>query len=157
MWRSSVRELVEIHGHQEFLVSLQGTPVFCREWTGVSPAARVNQMKHLISFGMTTIGIVAVAALLPSFFGRERSPQLVSDVGAEIRLVACSVTSARTSSLRNAELVTNIVNGLPRDVHVLLMVSDRSAFSASPSQRRVTFVEMPPQSDISIWPQDSIA
>ncbi|HAY82398.1 MAG TPA: hypothetical protein DCY79_21530 [Planctomycetaceae bacterium] len=120
----------------------------------VSPAARVNQMKHLISFGMTTIGIVAVAALLPSFFGRERSPQLVSDVGAEIRLVACSVTSARTSSLRNAELVTNIVNGLPRDVHVLLMVSDRSAFSASPSQRRVTFVEMPPQSDISIWPQD---
>lgn len=50
--------------------------------------------------------------------------------------------------------MSNIVNGLPQDVHVLLLVNDRSAFSTSLSNRRVTFVEMPPKSDISIWPQD---
>lgn len=111
-------------------------------------------MKKFLYSAMTTLGIVAAAFLLPSFFDRAPTAQLVADVGAEIRLVACSVTSARTSSLRNAELVANIVNGLPNDVHVLLLVSDRSAFTTPSQHRRVTFVEMPPRSDISIWPQD---
>ena len=103
---------------------------------------------------MTTLAIVATALLTPSLFERDRTAQLLPDVGSEIRLVACSVTSARTSSLRNAELVANIVNGLPQDVHVLLLVNDRSAFTMSSHHGRVTFVEMPPHCDMSIWPQD---
>ncbi len=95
-----------------------------------------------------------MAAFLTQSLCRRDDAKLLSDVGSEIRLVACSVTSARTSSLRNVELVSNIVNGLPPDVHVLLLVSDRSAFAKSAKNRRVTFVEMPPKSDISIWPQD---
>ena len=97
---------------------------------------------------------IFVTAFLAQSLGRRDDLKLLSDVGSELRLVACSVTSARTSSLRNVELVSNIINGLPPDVHVLLLVSDRAAFTKSAENRRVTFVEMPPQSDISIWPQD---
>ena len=110
-------------------------------------------MKNLFFTAATTLSILSVSFLMPSIFRRD-SEKILSDVGSEIRLVACSATSARTSSLRNAELVSNIVNGLPQDVHVLLLVTDRSVFSTSASNRRVTFVEMPPESDISIWPQD---
>ena len=110
-------------------------------------------MKNLFFTTATTLSILSVSFLMPSVFRRDKA-KILSDVGSEIRLVACSATSARTSSLRNAELVSNIVNGLPQDVHVLLLVNDRSAFSISESNCRVTFVEMPPESDISIWPQD---
>ena len=110
-------------------------------------------MKNLFFTAATTLSILSFSYLIPSLFSRDRE-QILSDVGSEIRLVACSATSARTSSLRNAELVSNIVNGLPQDVHILLLVNDRSAFSTSSNNRRVTFVEMPPESDISIWPQD---
>jgi hypothetical protein len=110
-------------------------------------------MKNLFFTAATTLSIFSASFLMPTVFRRDKA-KILSDVGSEIRLVACSATSARTSSLRNAELVSNIVNGLPQDVHVLLLVNDRSAFSTSLSNRRVTFVEMPPKSDISIWPQD---
>jgi len=110
-------------------------------------------MKNLFFTAATTLSILSVSFLMPSVFRRDKV-RILSDVGSEIRLVACSATSARTSSLRNAELISNIVNGLPQDVHVLLLVNDRSAFATSESNRRVTFVEMPPESEISIWPQD---
>ena len=110
-------------------------------------------MKNLFFTVATTLSIVSVSYLLPSIFPGERA-KILSDVGSEIRLVACSATNARTSSLRNAELVSNIVNGLPQDVHIMLLVNDRSAFATSSNNRRVTFVEMPRKSDISIWPQD---
>ncbi len=110
-------------------------------------------MRNLFFTAATTLSILSVSYFLPRILPQQRA-KILSDVGSEIRLVACSATSARTSSLRNAELVSNIVNGLPSDVHVLLLVNDRSAFAASENNRRVTFVEMPPDSDISIWPQD---
>ncbi len=110
-------------------------------------------MKNLFFTAATTLSILTASYLIPSILPRE-GEKILSDVGSEIRLVACSATSARTSSLRNAELVSNIVNGLPEDVHILLLVNDRSAFSTSSNNRRVTFVEMPHGSDISIWPQD---
>ena len=110
-------------------------------------------MKNLFFTAATTLSILSASYLLPAILPHDRE-KIMADVGSEIRLVACSATSARMSSLRNAELVSNIVNGLPQDVHVLLLVNDRSAFSTSTNNRRVTFVEMPPESDISIWPQD---
>lgn len=110
-------------------------------------------MRNLFFTAATTLSILSASYFLPTILPQE-SEKILSDVGSEIRLVACSATSARTSSLRNAELVSNIVNGLPQDVHVLLLVNDRSAFATSTNNSRVTFVEMPPDSDISIWPQD---
>ena len=110
-------------------------------------------MRNLFFTVATTLSILSVSYFLPTILPQERE-KILSDVGSEIRLVACSATSARTSSLRNAELVSSIVNGLPQDVHVLLLVNDRSAFASSTNNSRVTFVEMPPDSDISIWPQD---
>ena len=99
------------------------------------------------------------SSLISAFFvarlmSRTNEAKILPDVGSEIRVVACSVTSARSSSMRNADLISNIVNGLPEGVHVLLLVNDRPAFKHSGDRRRVTFVEMPPESDISIWPQD---
>ncbi|MGI9467078.1 MAG: hypothetical protein ACR2OA_08160 [Rubripirellula sp.] len=110
-------------------------------------------MRNLFFTAATTLSILSASYFLPTILPQERV-KILSDVGSEIRLVACSATSARTSSLRNAELVSNIVNGLPQDVHVLLLVNDRSAFATSANNSRLTFVEMPPDSDISIWPQD---
>ena len=85
-------------------------------------------MRNLFFTVATTLSILSASYFLPAILPQE-SGKILSDVGSEIRLVACSATSARTSSLRNAELVSNIVNGLPQDVHVLLLVNDRSAFA----------------------------
>ena len=110
-------------------------------------------MRNMLFTAVATLSILSVAFLLPSS-SRQEEAKLLSDVGAELRLVACCATSARTSSLRNTQLVSNIINALPEDVHVLLIVNDRAAFVKSGKDRRVTFVEMPTDSDMSIWPQD---
>ena len=107
----------------------------------------------------TTIGILFALLRLITFFAKplfvsEPVPAMLSDVGTKIKLVVCSATSARKSSLRNTELVNNIVNGLDEDVHVMLLVNDRAAFKQSSNNGRVTFVEVPNESDITIWPQD---
>ena len=99
-------------------------------------------MRNLFFTAATTLSIFSASYFLPTIMFPE-SERILSDVGSEIRLVACSATSARTSSLRNAELVSNILNGLPRDIHVLLLVNDRSAFATSANNSRVTLVEMP--------------
>ena len=39
--------------------------------------------------------------------------RLLPDVGGRITRVVCSVNSARRAALRNADLVSNIVNSLP--------------------------------------------
>lgn len=110
-------------------------------------------MKHrLISF--MTVASILLAGYVLHWISRQSPPRLASDAGEEIRIVACSLTSARNSSLRNTELVSNIINGLPKEVHVLLFVNDRKAFKHSMGDRHVAFVDMPPESDISIWPQD---
>ena len=107
----------------------------------------------------TTIGILFTVLSLITFFAKplfisEPVPEMLPDVGTKIKLVVCSATSARRSSLRNTELVNNIVNGLDEDVHVMLLVNDRAAFKKSSNNGRVTFVEIPTKSDITIWPQD---
>jgi hypothetical protein len=106
-----------------------------------------------------TIAILFTTLSLITFFAKpflfsQPHPRLLSDVGSKIKLVVCSATSARKSSLRNTELVNNIVNGLDDDVHVMLLVNDRAAFKNSSNNGRVTFVEIPQERDITIWPQD---
>ncbi len=82
------------------------------------------------------------------------SNQILPDHGPEIEVVVCSAASARNSSLRNSELVANIVNGLSPKTHVLILVNDRQAFQTPAKHPRVTFIEVPSDNSISIWPQD---
>lgn len=82
------------------------------------------------------------------------SQHLLADHGSAIELVVCSLTSARKSSLRNSQLIENIINALPQEVHVLVLVNDPSSFSQRSGSHRVTFLEVPTDAKISIWPQD---
>lgn len=107
----------------------------------------------------TTITILFFVFSLITFFAKpyfnnQNHPTVLPDVGTKIKLVVCTATSARRSSLRNTELVNNIVNGLDDDVHIMLLANDREAFETSSNNGRVTFVEIPSESDITIWPQD---
>ena len=82
--------------------------------------------------------------------------RLVADAGGPIRLAVTSLNSARGSALRNAPLVSRIVNALAPQTDVLMLVSDRAAFSVASETRpgRARFVEMPAGRAITIWPQD---
>ena len=81
---------------------------------------------------------------------------LLPDVGAPPRVAALSVNSARRATLRNADLVTNIVNGLPASVRFLVLTNDRSAFTVARDDRpgRVRFLDLPFKNPITIWTQD---
>jgi hypothetical protein len=80
---------------------------------------------------------------------------LLPDVGPPPRVAAISVNSARRATLRNADLVTNIVNGLPAS-RFLVLTNDRSAFTVARDDRpgRVRFLDLPFESPITIWTQD---
>jgi hypothetical protein len=83
-------------------------------------------------------------------------PGLLPDVGARPKAAAISVTSARRAALRNAGLVTNIVNGLPRSLRFIVLTNDLAAFTVSRNDdpQRVRFIELPGESPITIWTQD---
>ena len=67
-----------------------------------------------------------------------------------------SVNSARRATLRNAELVTNIVNGLPASLRFFVLTNDRSAFTVARDDRpgRVRFLDLPFKNPLTIWTQD---
>jgi len=106
--------------------------------------------------------LITMASILLLFLlflpaGGERSRlQIQADMGGSITRVACTVNSARRSPLRNAKLVSDIINALPARVEVVLMVNDRAAFAvaANPWPDRVSFLELPMDSTLTIWPQD---
>ena len=83
-------------------------------------------------------------------------PVLLPDVGGQPRVAAISVSSARRATLRNADLVTNIVNGLPASTRFFILTNDRSAFTVARDDNpgRVRFLDLPFKSPITIWTQD---
>lgn len=109
-------------------------------------------MKAFIGSLGITLGVLVCLSWV-SFF-REPPVQVLCDSGAEIQAVVCSLSSARTSSLRNTALLTNIVNALPRDIQVIVLVKDLTAFKKNSPNQRVKFIEVPNDKGISIWPQD---
>lgn len=84
------------------------------------------------------------------------SPRLIHDNGGQIQLAVLSVNSARSSTIRNAQLSSDIVNALPIHTKILLLAPDRSAFSvlSNPWKDRVQFVETLQDLSLTIWPQD---
>lgn len=81
---------------------------------------------------------------------------LLPDVGPSPSVAAISVNSARRATLRNADLITNIVNGLPGAARFFVLTNDRSAFTVARDDRpgRVRFLDLPYESPITIWTQD---
>jgi hypothetical protein len=85
-----------------------------------------------------------------------RTPLLLADSSGRMELVVLSVNSARSSTLRNAELTSRIVNTLPEHTRILILAPDREAFTvaSNPWPERISFVDMPDNYALTIWPQD---
>ena len=81
---------------------------------------------------------------------------MLPDVGARPRVVAVSVNSARRATLRNANLVTNLVNGLPGTARFIILTNDRLAFTVARNDvpDRIQFLDLPLKNPITIWTQD---
>src|SRR5688572_9260348 len=115
---------------------------------------RLGWRRQLVRLLVLSLVIVAaVACVRPEEPVR---PALLPDVGAAPSLVAVNVNSARRATLRNADLVTNLVNGLPSSTRFLVLTNDRSAFTVARNDRpeRVQFLEVPIQRSTTIWTQD---
>jgi len=81
---------------------------------------------------------------------------LLPDTHGELESVVISVNSARRSSLRNAELVGNIVNGLPDSTRFLILTNDRPAFTTIGNRwpHKIEFIDLPADNPITMWTQD---
>jgi hypothetical protein len=67
-----------------------------------------------------------------------------------------SVNSARRATLRTADLVTHVVNGLPASTRFFVLTNDRAAFTVARNDRpeRVRFLDVAFENPITIWTQD---
>jgi len=107
----------------------------------------------LAVFLLVTGGILYVRARIVA---ARPSCRVLSDTEGTLRLVACGLTSARKAVLHNARLVSRIANALPPRVRMVLLTNDREVFAvlSDPWPGRVSFVELPSDIGITIWPQD---
>ena len=111
------------------------------------------QMSARCLFFGFSASLLACGWLLPS---AAIGGSLLPDSSAELGSVVVSVNSARRSTLRNASLITSIVNALPDHTRIRIITNDRSAFTVARNSlpERVSFVELPSDNPITIWPQD---
>lgn len=81
---------------------------------------------------------------------------LLPDTHDELKSVVISVNSARRSTLRNADLVGHIVNGLPESTRFLILTNDRPAFTTLGNRwpHRIEFIDLPADNPITMWTQD---
>ncbi len=81
---------------------------------------------------------------------------LLSDSNGTINAAVMSVNSARRAALRNAGLITNIVNSLPQNVQLYILTNDMSAFTVArnPWPDRIHFISLANDNPITIWTQD---
>lgn len=110
------------------------------------------------------IGVVAAVTVLALGFGvwiklyQAAVPawRVLSDDSGRIVHVACVINSARRAALRNAALVTRILNSLPRRTRVTVLTNDPKAFAVlgDPQRGRLVMLDLPAASDFTIWPQD---
>jgi len=95
-------------------------------------------------------------ALAAGYASADGGYTLLPDTHAGLKSVVVSVNSARRSSLRNAELVGHIVNGLPESTRFLILTNDRQAFTTAGNRwpHRIEFVDLPADNPITMWTQD---
>ena len=124
----------------------------------LNPPARSSRR----STSTTDAGRIAFAAMAVACTvacGRPAAPAravLLADVGPSPRAVAMSVNSARRATLRNAPLVTSVVNGFPASTQFFVLTNDRAAFTVARNDRpgRVRFLDLPLTHPFTIWTQD---
>ncbi len=88
--------------------------------------------------------------------GQPTTLAIRSDTSKSISTVLLSTNSARRALLRNAEVTSGIVNALPENVKIYIMVNDKDAFviGNNPWPDRIEFVEIEFEKSITMWPQD---
>ena len=99
---------------------------------------------------------VLVAVYVLDGRAQENPPRLLADVGGPIGSAVISVNSARRAALRNAALISNIVNSLDARIQFGIVTNDRRAFTvaSNPWPDRIEFLEMDAATPITIWTQD---
>lgn len=111
----------------------------------------------------TAVAVTLIAAGVVFYaWPRQPSPipppaaRVMPDVGEPLALAVCSVNSARRAILHNARLFSNIVNTLSPRTAMLVLTNERDAFvvASDPWPQRVRFIDLPFETDITIWPQD---
>lgn len=109
---------------------------------------------------LAALGVLFVAFRL-DVFRPPRPPaepewRILRDDAGPIEEVVCVVNSARQAILRNAPLVTAVVNALPSRTRVTILASDPRAFivARNPDPQRVRLLDLPGDSAFTIWPQD---
>lgn len=113
-------------------------------------------LRHLRAALALGFFLVPCAAPGDQLTEQAASQSLLPDTGGSLRQVVISANSARQSALRNAGLISNIVNGLPASARVYIVVNDRDAFTvaSNPWPGRIQFIELPFSNPITIWTQD---
>lgn len=94
--------------------------------------------------------------MLQAHFATTPDVRLLADNRGQIELAVLSVNSARSSSLRNADLTSTIINNLPEKAKIVILAADREAFTvlSNPWPERIHFVDMQDDHSLTIWPQD---
>lgn len=150
-------------------LNLPRSPCYICRFDQVNTAIQFIKNKSLNT--QTIIGLCCIALAVMLFLWNPNSdkgyasssdvlpdeaPRIASDSGSAILQIVTSVNSARRSALRNANLITSIVNAFPSDVEILIFTNDREVFSTPSSEytNRVRFLELPKDNAITIWPQD---
>lgn len=114
-------------------------------------------MRHPLAAAVLAV-LVAFSGgwLLHHYVEQKPAQSILADLGSPIEQVVISASSARSSTLRNVELVNEIVNRLPPRIKILILAADRDAFTvaSNPWRERVSFADMPERYRLTIWPQD---
>ncbi len=115
-------------------------------------------MRHPLAAAILAVLAVFSGGWLLLYYVGEKPPaqSILPDLGGAIHQVVISASSARSSTLRNVELINEIVNRLPPRIEILILAADRDAFTvaSNPWRERVSFADMPERYRLTIWPQD---
>ncbi len=110
--------------------------------------------RTVVALALITLGAGAYLHTRPT--APKPSAAVISDTSGQILKVVCTANSARRAALRNADIISRVVNTLPEHAQVLILTNDRDAFSiaSNPWKDRVQFVSLPGEARFTIWPQD---
>ncbi|PLX95408.1 MAG: hypothetical protein C0619_01490 [Desulfuromonas sp.] len=116
----------------------------------------MKQLRFFIFFLLFVFTPHLWAAGTNSPWPDEAVPSLLPDTGGQIKTAVLSVNSARKATLRNASLITNIVNSLPNRIKIYIITNDPGAFLVprNPWPDRIKFIHLPGDNPITIWTQD---
>ena len=116
------------------------------------PPSRVSTKRRSF-FGFAALVFLSCGSAVEAAPNEYR---LLADTGAAISSVAISLNSARRTSLRNAELVTHLLQRLPGDIRFTVLSDDPGVFTdaAASWPPRIKLLEESTPRPLTIWTQD---